>query len=57
MQITVSKDPAIKKWRIGWRFDAPDAPQYEVGVEKVGPTGTYPGMSDKKRSNYRLQDG
>ena len=39
------KNPSIKKWRIGWRFNAQDAPQYEVAVEKVGTTGTYPGKS------------
>ena len=44
MTITVNKDPTIQKWRIGWRFNAPDAPHYEVAVEKVGTTGTYPGL-------------
>ncbi|CAF1402787.1 unnamed protein product, partial [Rotaria sordida] len=44
MTITVSKDASIKKWRVGWRFNAQDAPQYEVAVEKVGTTGTYPGL-------------
>ncbi len=42
-QVTISKEASIKKWRIGWRFNAQDAPQYEVAVEKVGTTGTYPG--------------
>ncbi|CAF1498906.1 unnamed protein product [Rotaria sp. Silwood1] len=44
MTVTVSKDESVKKWRIGWRFNTPDAPQYEVVVEKVGTTGTYPGL-------------
>ncbi|CAF1233028.1 unnamed protein product [Adineta steineri] len=42
--ITISKEPSIKKYRVGWRFNAQDAPQYEVAVEKVGVTGTYPGL-------------
>ncbi|UJR15532.1 hypothetical protein I4U23_002471 [Adineta vaga] len=44
LAVTITKDPSIKKWRIGWRYNAQDAPQYEVAVEKVGTTGTYPGL-------------
>ncbi|CAF1034217.1 unnamed protein product [Rotaria magnacalcarata] len=42
--VSITKDPSVKKWRLGWRFNAADAPQYEVAVEKVGATGTYPGL-------------
>ncbi|CAF3221829.1 unnamed protein product [Rotaria sp. Silwood2] len=44
MTVTINKDASVKKWRIGWRFNTPDAPHYEVAVEKVGATGTYPGV-------------
>lgn len=44
-QITLAKDPSVKKWRIGWQFNAAKAPQYEVVVEKVGASGSYPGQS------------
>ena len=56
--VTLSKDPAIKKWRIGWRFNAVDAPQYEVAVEKVGTTGTYPGLgisATKTGNNFDIK--
>ena len=50
MQISIHKEPSIDKWRIGWRFNAHDAPQYEVAVEKVGATKTYPGMLTKPKN-------
>ncbi len=53
-QITLNKEPSIKKWRIGWRFNAQDAPQYEVAVEKVGANGTYPGKSNRNISSIKF---
>ena len=53
-QLTISKDPSIKKWRIGWRFNMPDAPQYEVISEKVGASEAYPGINRTKTSSFYL---
>ncbi|CAF0806671.1 unnamed protein product [Adineta ricciae] len=58
MTVTITKDPSIKKWRIGWRYNAQDAPQYEVGVEKIGVTGTYPGLgisATKNGNNFDIK--
>ncbi|CAF3434120.1 unnamed protein product [Rotaria socialis] len=42
--VTVNRDPTIKNWRLGWRFNAQEAPQYEVIIEKVGTNQSYPGL-------------
>ncbi|CAM4823264.1 unnamed protein product [Rotaria magnacalcarata] len=42
--VTVNRDPSIKNWRLGWRFNAQEAPQYEVIIEKVGTNQSYPGL-------------
>ncbi|CAF4997369.1 unnamed protein product, partial [Rotaria socialis] len=39
-------------------FNTADAPQYEVAVEKVGATGTYPGLglsATKDGSNFDIK--
>ncbi|CAF4982614.1 unnamed protein product, partial [Rotaria socialis] len=56
--VSITKDPSVKKWRLGWRFNTADAPQYEVAVEKVGATGTYPGLglsATKDGSNFDIK--
>ncbi|CAF1431772.1 unnamed protein product, partial [Adineta ricciae] len=56
--ITLNKDPSIKNWRIGWRFNAQDAPQYEVAVESVGATTAYPGLgisATKTGNNFNIR--
>ncbi|UJR31139.1 hypothetical protein I4U23_018646 [Adineta vaga] len=56
--INLHKDPSIKKWRIGWRFNAQDAPQYEVAVESVGATTAYPGLgisATKAGNNFNIK--
>ncbi|CAF0741101.1 unnamed protein product [Adineta steineri] len=56
--ITLNKDPSIKKWRIGWRFDAKDAPQYEVAVQSIGATTAYPGLgisATKTGTNFDIK--
>ncbi|CAF0940658.1 unnamed protein product [Rotaria sordida] len=49
--VTVSKDPSVTKWRMGWRFNAQDAPQFEVVVESVGAKETYPGLGMSVTTN------
>ncbi|CAF4585559.1 unnamed protein product, partial [Rotaria socialis] len=44
LTVTVNRDPSIKNWRLGWRFNAQEAPQYEVIIEKVGTNQSYPGL-------------
>ncbi|CAF0906246.1 unnamed protein product [Didymodactylos carnosus] len=50
--IQIRKDPSIKVWRVAWRINEDDSPQYEIGLEKVG-ASTYPGLgiSAKKTDN------
>lgn len=58
IKLTLGKDPSVKKWRIGWQFNAATAPQYEVVVEKVGATGTYPGLgisASKTGNNFDIK--
>lgn len=43
----------MKNWRLGWRFNALEEPQYEIVVEKVGATQTYPGIF-KYKISYNL---